>query len=110
MVQNSQRWAGRAMLHGELELGAGTWFPWHEHEHEHHQLAWAAEGMITVTIGDAHWVLPPTRALWVPAGTRHRTGARARALMRGIYAEPEGCPVRWPEPQLVAVRPLLREL
>jgi AraC-like DNA-binding protein/quercetin dioxygenase-like cupin family protein len=108
MSRNSLHVPGRAMLHGDIELSAGTWFPWHEHEL--HQLAWAAQGMITVTIGDAHWVLPPSRALWIPAGIPHRTGARARALMRGIYAEPVSCPVDWPQPQLVAVRPLLREL
>ena len=96
------------MLIGEFDLPAGAWFPWHEHEL--HQLVWSARGVVAVNVGDAHWVLPPTRAVWLPAGIRHRTGAVGRAALRGVYAHPHRCPVRWAEPRMVAVRPLLREL
>jgi AraC-like DNA-binding protein len=99
---------GQAMLLGEVDLPAGTWFPWHEHPV--HQLVWSARGVVAVKAGDAGWVLPPTRALWLPAGVQHRTGALGRAALRGIYADPELSPVSWPSPRLVAVRPLLREL
>ncbi|WP_372508652.1 AraC family transcriptional regulator [Amycolatopsis iheyensis] len=97
-----------AMLIGELQLTAGTWFP--EHEHPVHQLVWSARGVVAVKSGDAGWVLPPTRALWMPAGVPHRTGALGRAALRGIYADPALSPVSWPAPRLVVVRPLLREL
>ncbi|MFJ8914600.1 AraC family transcriptional regulator [Amycolatopsis sp. NPDC102389] len=97
-----------AMVLGEMDLPAGTWLPWHEHDG--HQLAWAARGILSVNVGERHWVLPPTRALWIPAGVVHRTGATAQTVLRGIYAARDRCPVRWPEPTLVAVRPLLREL
>jgi AraC-like DNA-binding protein len=103
MSPNSQ-----AMLLGEVDLPAGTWFPWHEHPV--HQLVWSARGVVAVKAGDAGWVLPPTRALWIPAGVQHRTGALGRAALRGIYADPALSPVSWPAPRLVAVRPLLREL
>ena len=96
------------MLLGEVDLPAGTWFPWHEHPV--HQLVWSARGVVAVKTGDAGWVLPPTRALWLPAGVPHRTGALGRAALRGIYADPALSPVAWPEPRMVAVRPLLREL
>ncbi|PFG49246.1 AraC-like DNA-binding protein [Amycolatopsis sulphurea] len=97
-----------AMLIGEFPLPAGAWFPWHEHPV--HQLVWSACGVAAVTVQDAHWVLPPTRALWLPAGVWHRTGTIGQAELRGIYAAPDRCPVGWPEPRLVTVRPLLREL
>ncbi|WET78223.1 helix-turn-helix transcriptional regulator [Amycolatopsis sp. QT-25] len=97
-----------AMVLGEMELPAGTWLPWHEHDG--HQLAWAARGILSVNVGARHWVLPPTRALWIPAGVMHRTGATAQTVLRGIYAARDRCPVPWREPALVAVRPLLREL
>ncbi|WUL64162.1 helix-turn-helix transcriptional regulator [Amycolatopsis sp. NBC_00345] len=97
-----------AMLLGDLDLPAGTWFPWHEHPV--HQLVWSARGVVAVTVGDAHWVLPTTRALWMPAGVWHRTGAVGNAVLRGIYAAPKLCPVSWPEPRIVAVGALLREL
>lgn len=96
------------MLLGAFDLPAGTWFPWHEHPA--HQLVWSARGVVAVKAGDAAWVLPPTRALWLPAGVRHRTGALGRAQLRGIYADPARSPVSWPQPRMVAVRPLLREL
>ena len=67
-----------------LDLLPGTWFPWHEHEL--HQLVWSARGVVAVNVGDAHWVLPPTRAVWLPAGIRHRTGAVDRA--GGIAVRP----------------------
>ncbi|GAA3576812.1 helix-turn-helix transcriptional regulator [Amycolatopsis ultiminotia] len=97
-----------AMLIGDLPLPAGAWFPWHDHPV--HQLVWSARGIAAVTVDDAHWVLPPTRALWLPAGVWHRTGTIGHADLRGIYAAPDRCPVDWRQPRLVAVRPLLREL
>src|SRR4249920_2276990 len=54
----------------------GTRFDWHTHED--HQLAWAASGVLTVLTADATWVLPPTRALWIPAGLPHETAPRRR--------------------------------
>src|SRR3954454_3439401 len=103
MSRNSQ-----AMLLGEVDLPAGTGFP--AHEHPVHQLVWSARGVVAVKAGDAGWVLPPTRALWIPAGVQHRTGALGRAALRGIYADPALSPVSWPVPRMVVVRPLLREL
>lgn len=99
---------GNAMLFGHFPLSRGTWFEWHRHDH--HQLAWAAHGVVIVQVDDAHWVLPPNRALWLPAGTVHRTGADGPAQLLGIYADPTQCPVNWPQPQLIRVRPVLREL
>lgn len=96
------------MLLGTFDLAAGTWFPWHVHDL--HQLVWASRGVVAVNVGDAHWVLPPTRALWLPAGVSHRTGTAGRSMLRGVYADPERCPVRWDAPRMIMVRPLLREL
>jgi quercetin dioxygenase-like cupin family protein len=52
-------------------MPAGTVFDWHTHAD--HQLAWPASGVLTVRSGTDAWVLPPTRALWIPAGVRHET-------------------------------------
>lgn len=97
-----------AMLLRDLPLPSGSWFPWHVHDQ--HQLVWASQGVAAVNAGSAHWVLPPTRALWMPAGVSHRTGTQGRALLHGIYADPSRCPIAWPAPRIVAVRPLLRAL
>src|SRR3954463_13695129 len=98
---------GGAVLFGDFDLPSGTWFPWHAHDH--HQLVWAAQGVVAVNVGDAHWVLPPARALWLPAGVEHRTGASGHARLKGVYADPARCPIGWDSPCMIMVRPLLRE-
>jgi AraC-like DNA-binding protein/quercetin dioxygenase-like cupin family protein len=86
----------------------GRVFQWHTHPD--HQLAWAASGVLTVRTEAAAWVLPPTRALWIPAGLRHETLSAGSATMRTLYVRPQLCPVSWPDPVPVAASPLLAEL
>jgi AraC-like DNA-binding protein len=87
---------------------AGTTFE--RHSHDDHQLAWATRGVLTVHTDEATWVLPPTRALWIPAGIRHVTHASGAATMRSVYLYPDRCPVDWTAPTPVAVGALLAEL
>jgi len=92
-------------------MPAGTRFDWHTHED--HQLAWAATGVLTVLTGEVDgstWVLPPTRALWIPAGLPHETASDGRATMRSLYIRPSLSPVTWEDPTPVAASPLLAEL
>jgi AraC-like DNA-binding protein len=86
----------------------GRVFDWHTHAD--HQLAWAASGVLMVRTAADAWVLPPTRALWIPAGVRHETLSAGTATMRTLYVRPGLCPVSWPEPVPVAASPLLAEL
>jgi AraC-like DNA-binding protein/quercetin dioxygenase-like cupin family protein len=81
-----------------------------EHAHESHQLAWVRDGVLMVSVGDRHWMLPPSLALWLPAETPHvSTAIRSAATMQGIYLPADLLP-EWTEPVPVAVDPLLREL
>jgi AraC-like DNA-binding protein/quercetin dioxygenase-like cupin family protein len=89
-------------------MPVGTLFGWHTHED--HQLAWAASGVLTVLTEGATWVLPPTRALWIPAGLRHETGAASRATMRSVYVPVGMSAVNWLVPTPVRASPLLAEL
>jgi AraC-like DNA-binding protein len=90
-------------------MPAGLVFDWHTHDD--HQLAWAASGVLTVRTQQRAWVLPPTRALWIPAGVRHETlTAGAAATMRSLYVRPQMFPISWAEPTPVAASPLLAEL
>jgi len=87
----------------------GLVFDWHTHTD--HQLAWAASGVLTVRSRETAWVLPPTRALWIPAGVRHETlTSGSAATMRSLYVRPDPCPVRWTSPTPVAASRLLAEL
>ena len=50
------------------------------HRHLRHQLLFSAAGSITIELEHALCLLPPRRAVWIPAGTVHR------AIMRGVMA------------------------
>lgn len=89
-------------------MQAGQVFNWHVHDD--HQLAWAASGVLTVRASSRAWVLPPTRALWIPAGLRHETLSAGTATMRTLYIRPRLCPISWPDFTPVAASPLLAEL
>ena len=89
-------------------MPAGLVFDWHTHDD--HQLAWAASGVLVVRTDAATWVLPPTRALWIPAGLRHETLCEGTATMRTLYVRPGLCPIDWPDFTPVSASPLLAEL
>jgi AraC-like DNA-binding protein len=96
------------MVVATFAMAAGAAFSWHAHDA--HQLAWAPSGVLTVVTEAATWVLPPTRALWIPAGLPHETRASGPATMRTLYIRPDRCPVSWSVPTPVAAGPLLAEL
>lgn len=89
-------------------MPAGLVFDWHTHGD--HQLAWAAAGVLTVRTESSAWVLPPSRALWIPAGIRHETLSTGTATMRSGYVRPDACGVTWSECTPVVATPLLTEL
>ena len=98
-----------AVVVATFAMAAGSRFEWHTH-HDH-QLAWAPSGVLTVVTDAATWVLPPTRALWIPAELAHETLASSgRATLRSLYVRPDLCPISWPEPRPVVATPLLAEL
>ena len=90
-------------------MPAGSLFEWHAHGD--HQIAWSPEGVLVVVIeGGGSYVLPPARALWIPAGTVHETRSSGVAVLRSVYLEPRRCAIDWAAPTPVAVSPLLGEL
>jgi AraC-like DNA-binding protein len=98
-----------AAIVGTFPMPVGTRFEWHAHAD--HQLAWSPEGVLVVlTEGGDSYVLPPSRALWIPTGTVHETRASGAAVLRSVYLEPRRCPIEWAAPTPVAVSPLLGEL
>ncbi len=86
----------------------GFVFDWHSHPD--HQLAWAPAGVLMVRTDATAWVLPPTRALWIPAGVRHETLSTCSATMQAAYLRPHLCPITWTDCTPVAASPLPGEL
>ncbi|RKS08682.1 AraC-like DNA-binding protein [Nocardiopsis sp. Huas11] len=97
-----------AIVVGHFPLSSGEWIP--PHSHLQHQLAWTRHGVLGVAVEDTYWVLPPTRALWLPAGVVHRTGATRDAVLCSLYLEPDRCALDWTEPTPVGVNGLLAHL
>jgi AraC-like DNA-binding protein len=94
---------------GTFPMPVGTRFEWHSHGD--HQLAWSPEGVLVVlTEAGGTYVLPPSRALWIPAGTVHETRSSGAAVLRSVYLEPRACPIDWDVPTPVDVSPFLGEL
>ena len=86
----------------------GLVFDWHTHDK--HQVAWAPTGVLMVRTGSTAWVLPPTRALWIPAGIRHETLSTSSATMQAVYVRPHLCPISWTDCTPVAAGTLFAEL
>jgi len=89
-------------------MPAGTVFDWHTHED--HQLAWASTGVLTVRSQSDAWVLPTTRALFIPAGVRHETLSQGAATMRSAYIRPSFSSVTWTVCTPVIASTLMGEL
>lgn len=97
-----------ATIVSNYPMPAGTRFEWHSHSD--HQLAWSPEGVLIVLTGGGSYILPPTRALWIPARTLHETRASGVATLRSVYLRPSRSPKGWLDPTPVAVTPLLAAL
>jgi AraC-like DNA-binding protein len=97
-----------AALVGRFALARGHRFA--EHVHPTHQLAWAERGVLSISAGDTTWALPPTRALWIPAGVRHTTAATTATAMHSLYLRPDRTPAGYADPTVLAVAPLLAAL
>src|SRR6201996_6109340 len=55
------------------------------HMHREAQLVYAARGTMQVTTPKGRWLVPPDRAVWVPAGLAHAIDVLADIDMRTLY-------------------------
>lgn len=97
-----------AALVGRFALSRGIRY--RTHTHPTHQLAWARSGVVTIGVGDTTWVLPPSRALFVPAGVPHTTAGAPAADMHSLYLRPTHCPPLWSAPTVLAASPMFAAL
>lgn len=78
------------------------------HRHPWGQLSYAAQGVLQVHTHAGRYVVPPQRAVWIPAHMLHRVTCASDTCIRSLYVEP----ALWPEPEcrVISVNALLREL
>src|SRR5215468_12649036 len=55
------------------------------HMHRESQLVYAATGTMQVTTPKGRWLVPPDRAVWVPARLEHAIDVLANIEMRTLY-------------------------
>lgn len=80
------------------------------HHHPWGQLVFATSGVMRVITDVAAWLVPPTRAIWLPPGLPHAIVIRGEVAMRTLYISVErgrDLPTRV---AALEVAPLLREL
>jgi AraC-like DNA-binding protein len=80
------------------------------HSHPRAQLSWAVSGVMTVTAAPGTWVVPPNRALWIPAGTEHEIRMSGAVAMRAIYIDAAVAKTVAAECKVILVSPLMRAL
>lgn len=81
------------------------------HSHPRAQFMYAIAGVMEVHTSDALWMIPPRRALWIPAGVVHETRMRGGVMLRTLYVDTLRCAAELPPgPVAIRVSPLLREL
>ena len=108
------------------EMGPDTHFE--PHAHAWAQIAYCASGVIQVSVQQrprgggepAHtdgagpevsYIVPPSRAVWIAAGSPHAVTVQQTAELHTLYVEPSAMPAGWDGgSRVIAVSPLLREL
>lgn len=58
------------------------------HRHPWAQLIFARCGVMEVVSDDHLWTVPPTRAIWIPAGVTHGIVMRGEVALRTLYLAP----------------------
>jgi len=80
------------------------------HWHARAQFLYATAGTMTVRTPRRGWMVPPSRALWIPARTVHEIRIERAVQMRSLYIEKTSAAGMWPDCVVLEVTPLAREL
>jgi len=80
------------------------------HFHDRDQLVYASSGVMTVTTADGAWIVPPDRAVWIPAAIAHTIQMSGGVSMRTLYLLPKLAKALPRRCCVVNVPPLLKEL
>jgi AraC-like DNA-binding protein len=79
------------------------------HDHDQHQLLCPTSGVVSVNTTVGTWIVPPLRAIWLPAGSPHAHVARGHVELCSLLLPADTNPLEVDRPTLLSVSPLLRE-
>ncbi|CAB3815288.1 HTH-type transcriptional regulator NimR [Achromobacter mucicolens] len=79
------------------------------HAHRRAQLLYGATGVMHVVTCDGNWVVPPQRAVWIPAGVTHQVRMLGVST-RSAYIEPGAARADRTVCEVIEVSALMREL
>ena len=80
------------------------------HAHDAAQLVFARSGVMRVITEGGVWVVPPARALWMPARTPHSVHCTTAVAMRSVFIRGEPASAPPPRCTVISVSPLMREI
>lgn len=80
------------------------------HDHAEPQLIHPSSGVLQVSTPIGTWVVPPHRAVWIPATVPHAHQAHGPTQMRTLVFAEAADPLRLDRPTVLAVSPLLHEV
>lgn len=80
------------------------------HHHPRDQFIYAVSGVMRVRTQGEAWIVPPDRAVYLPAGLDHGIAMRGRVEMRTLYITSDAHKDLPRTPSVLEVSPLLREL
>jgi AraC-like DNA-binding protein len=80
------------------------------HTHAWAQVAYASRGVLRVATTGTTWMVPPSRAIWVPPHVTHEVVAVEDAFLRTLYITESTVPAGLDTPRVVEVSDLLREV
>jgi AraC-like DNA-binding protein len=81
------------------------------HQHDWGQLVFSIGGAVRVSTAASTFIVPPSRAVWIPPDTVHAVTAIERADLRTLYLHARLTPQPiWSQARVLEVSPLLREL
>lgn len=107
-LEDNYRDIPRPVVAVAKEFPSGHTIPLHQHSRS--QFLYASSGVMTVKTNKGIWVVPPLRAVWIPANTLHEIEVSGHLSMRTLYIDPQTFSGPGSECCVIAVTPLLKEL
>lgn len=96
-------------LYGHIDSQSNMIIP-RPHQHGWAQLSYAIQGHLQVWTSQARFIALPQRAVWIPAGIRHRVHESPHTIIRSLYVDGAALGLDWPDCRVLVIRPLLQEL